>query len=250
MISKATIKWIHSLDQKKIRESTGLFLAEGHKLVTDLLPLLSCRLLVATTSWLQANRPGIKGEILEADQEILDRISLQKNPQQVLAIFEQPGLTIKPMDVNDSLCLALDTIQDPGNLGTILRVADWFGIRHVICSQDTVDAYNPKVVQATMGAIGRVKLVYTDLVSFLPATGLPLFGTFLDGTPIHQADLPKSGIIVMGNEGNGISQPVSNLLKGRLYIPDFPMGQTGSESLNVAVATAIVCHEFRRRLQG
>lgn len=249
MISKATVKWIRSLEQKKVRESTGLFLAEGHKLVTDLLPLLTCSMLVATPDWLEANKPSCQGEVLETDQSSLDRISLLKNPQHVLAVFEQPGLTIKPEDVQGTLCLALDTIQDPGNLGTILRVADWFGIRHVICSTDTVDAYNPKVVQATMGAIGRVKLVYTDLSRFLPATGLPLFGTFLDGTPIHQADLPAAGIIVMGNEGNGISQAVAELVEGRLYVPDFPAGQTGSESLNVAVATAIVCHEFRRRLQ-
>lgn len=250
MISKTTIKWIRSMEQKKTRESTGLFLAEGHKLVNDLLPVLPCRMLVATADWLQTNKPRILGDVLETDQGTLDRISLLKNPQHVLAVFEQPGLTVRPEDVHGSLCLALDTIQDPGNLGTMLRIADWFGIRHVICSHDTVDAYNPKVVQATMGAIGRIKLVYTDLTQFLPATGLPLFGTFLDGTPIHEATLPAAGVIVMGNEGNGISQPVASLVNRRLYIPDYPTGQTGSESLNVAVATAIVCHEFRRRLQG
>ncbi|NLT02843.1 MAG: RNA methyltransferase [Bacteroidales bacterium] len=250
MISKATVKWIRSLENKKGRETTGQFLAEGHKVVSDLLPLLECQLLVATNAWLQTYKPRIKGEIIETDQATLDRISLLKNPQQVLAVFKQPNSLVSPEDVQGQLCLALDTIQDPGNLGTILRIADWFGIHYLICSPDTVDAYNPKVVQATMGAIGRVNVVYTPLETFLPATGLPIFGTFLEGTPIHQADLPAAGIVVLGNEGNGISKPIADLVQGKLYIPDYPAGQTGSESLNVAVATAIVCHEFRRRLQG
>lgn len=249
MISKATIKEVRSLENKKGREATGCFLAEGHKVVSDLLPLLECRLLVATADWLKAHRPSVKGAVEAVDQTTLDRISLLKTPQQVLAVFRQPDAILRPSDLQGHLCLALDGLQDPGNLGTILRVADWFGIRHIVCSHDTVDVYNPKVVQASMGAVGRVQVVYAALETFLPATGLRLFGTFLEGTPIHQVNLPVAGVIVMGNEGNGISQPVAGLVQERLYIPDYPKGQTGSESLNVAVATAIVCHEFRRRLQ-
>jgi len=250
MLTKATLKWIRSLELKKNRDETGLFLAEGHKLVGDLLPLLSCRLLLHTVEWKPALPLSPQTECIEVSQELLEKASLLKHPQAVLGVFEQPGIHLRPEDLRSSLSLALDTIQDPGNMGTILRIADWFGIKRIICSRGSVDAYNPKVVQATMGAIGRVDVLYTDLAVFLPATGLPIYGTFLEGDSIESVTLPSEGIIVMGNEGNGISPAVAECVTHKLHIPGYPPGVSGSESLNVAVATAIVCHEFRRGLQG
>jgi len=146
------------------------------------------------------------------------------------------------------LCLALDEVQDPGNLGTIIRIADWFGIEHIFCSQGTADVYNPKVVQATMGALARVHVHYvnlSELIDSLP--DIPVYGTFLDGTNIYEQELSQTGIIVMGNEGNGISPEVRKVINRRLYIPNYPANRPTSESLNVAVATAITCAEFRRR---
>lgn len=248
MLTKATLKSIRSLEQKKTRDETGLFLAEGHKLVDDLLPLLPCRMLLHTSDWQPAVPLPPHTESQEVSQETLERASLLRNPQAVLGVFEQPNIRFKPEDVQRSLLLALDTIQDPGNMGTILRIADWFGIKRVLCSPGTVDVYNPKVVQASMGAIGRIEVLYTELTAFLPATGMPVFGTFLEGEPIALVNLPAEGIIVMGNEGNGISPEVEACVTRKLHIPAYPPGASGSESLNVAVATAIVCHEFRRNV--
>jgi len=252
MLSKSAQKMIRSLEQKKFRQELGLFMAEGQKLTTDLLGHLSCRLLVATPAWLKENHTlGLKvAEIVTTDKETLNKVSLLKNPQEVFGIFEIPDYNVSPEDMKGKLGLALDNIQDPGNLGTIIRIADWFGIGNLICSENTVDAFNPKTVQATMGAIGRVKIQYTDLETFLPCTGLPVYGTFLEGETIYKCQLPSEAIIVMGNEGNGISREVSGHVTKKIFIPDFPAGKTGSESLNVAVATAIVCSEFRRRIYG
>ncbi|MDP4277743.1 MAG: RNA methyltransferase [Bacteroidota bacterium] len=250
MLNKATQKWIRSLEQKKYRQELGLFLAEGNKLTEDLLSLLPCRLLVATQAWSAAHEQIKVNERIVTDQETLNHLSLLKHPQEVLGVFEIPDYSIQPQDLNGKISLALDNIQDPGNLGTILRIADWFGIDQVICSIGTADAFNPKTVQATMGAIGRIKLCYTDLCSFLSQTTLPIFGTFLEGKIIYDCPLPAEGIIVMGNEGNGISAEVASLVTEKLFIPDFPAGKSGSESLNVSVATAIVCSEFRRRAYG
>jgi TrmH family RNA methyltransferase len=149
--------------------------------------------------------------------------------------------------LDGKLSLALDTVQDPGNLGTIIRIADWFGIEHVLCSKETVEVYNPKVVQATMGALARVSVHYVDLVEVLKETSLPVYGTFLEGEDIYGEALSAEGVIVMGNEGNGVSEEVKKLVSRKLYIPNFPKGRETSESLNVAVATAITCAEFRRR---
>lgn len=250
MLSKSAQKLIRSLEHKKYRQELGLFLAEGHKLTLDLLGKMPCRLLAATKEWLDKNSHFCEkvSEIIVTDKEILDKVSMQKNPQEVLGIFEIPDYNIIPADLKGKLSLALDNLQDPGNLGTIIRIADWFGISYLICSKDTVDAFNPKTVQATMGAISRIKILYTDLTSFLPQTKLPVFGTFLEGDIIYKCELPQEAIIIMGNEGNGISNQVSPFVNNRIFIPDFPVGKSGSESLNVAVATAIVCSEFRRRL--
>lgn len=250
MLSNVKLKWIHSLEQKKYRQKEGLFIAEGNKLNSDLLELLPCRLLVATQEW-QDTQTNLKAlEVITVEKDYLHKISVQKSPQDVLGIFEIPNPSLNVTQLQGQISLVLDTIQDPGNLGTILRIADWFGIEHVICSIGTVDAFNTKTVQATMGAIGRVKIHYVDLASFLSQTDLPIFGTFLEGETIYHCDLPTEGLIVMGNEGNGISEAVERLVTKKLYIPDYPFGKTGSESLNVSVATAIVCSEFRRRSYG
>jgi TrmH family RNA methyltransferase len=250
MLSQAKIKWIRSLEQKKFRAEYGVFLAEGSKCCSDLSELLPCRLLAATPEWLRAHPRVNAAEVVETSREVLRKASLQKNPQEVLAVFETPVHRFSPDDLIGRLSLALDNVQDPGNLGTILRIADWFGIRDVLCSVGTVDAFNPKTVQATMGAIGRVRIHYLPLNEVLEKVQLPVYGTFLEGDVLYDTPLSNEGIIVMGNEGNGISEATATHITHKLYIPDFPAGKTGSESLNVSVATAIVCAEFRRRARS
>lgn len=247
-LSKNRIKYIRSLEQKKIRKEEHVFLAEGPKLVGELLGHFRCRFLAATASWLKENPSVPADEISEVTIEELTRASLLKTPQQVLAVFEQPAYELCPEIVRHSLCLALDDIQDPGNLGTIIRLADWFDIEHIICSQDTVDVYNPKTVQATMGGIARVKVHYTSLSEFISSLrDVPVFGTFLDGKNIYEQPLSSHGLIVMGNEGKGIGSEVEALVNRKLYIPNYPAERQTSESLNVAIATAVVCAEFRRQ---
>ena len=261
-LSKTKIKFIRSLEHKKNRKAECAFLAEGNKLVGDLLGHFHCRLLVATSSWLSSHPDVEAEEIIEVSRDELTRASLMQTPQDVLAVFTQPEPTpilnsslkntlhssLFTLHLN-SLCLALDDVQDPGNLGTIVRIADWFGIRNIFCSHGTADIYNPKTVQATMGSIARVRLHYCDLPELLSSIEdtSSIFGTFLDGEDIYSSQLSPSGIIVMGNEGKGISPQVSALIPHRLLIPSFPHDAQTSESLNVAVATAIVCSEFRRR---
>ncbi len=256
-LSKNKIKYIRSLDQKKIRREENAFLAEGPKLVGDLLGHFPCRLLVATPLWLKEH-PQVKqsssetpriDEILEATDEELSRASLLKTPQQVLAVFEQPNIQPDSTVIAHSLCLALDDIQDPGNLGTIIRLADWFGIEHLFCSPNTVDVYNPKTIQATMGGIARVKVHYTPLPELIRSLGpdTPVYGTFLDGKNMYEQPLSTHGLIVMGNEGKGIGQEVEAMINRKLYIPNYPPTRETSESLNVAIATAVVCAEFRRQ---
>ena len=249
MLSKNKIKYIRSLELKKNRKEEKAFVAEGHKLVGDLLGHFPCRLLIATRAWLERNPEVDATEIIEVTQEELTRASLQKTPQEVLAIFGQPTYEMQPEVISDHLCLALDDVQDPGNLGTIIRLADWFGIEHIFCSQGTVDVYNPKTIQATMGALARVKLHYCHLPSLVASLrDVPVYGTFLDGENMYGKALSAHGLIVMGNEVNGIGEEVAKLVNERLYIPNYPPQRETSESLNVAVATAIICAEFRRRL--
>ena len=248
MLSKNKIKYIRSLELKKNRKEEKVFVAEGHKLVGDLLGYFPCRLLVAIPAWLEKHPKVEADEIIEVTPDELTRASLQKTPQEVLAVFEQPTWTYEVESVSKSLCLALDDIQDPGNLGTIIRLADWFGIEHIFCSQGTVDVYNPKTIQATMGALARVKLHYCHLPSLIASLGdVPVYGTFLDGENMYGKTLTDHGLIVMGNEGNGIGEEVAKLVNERLYIPNYPPQRETSESLNVAVATAVICAEFRRR---
>lgn len=253
MLSKNKIKTIQAADSKKERDKSGMFIVEGNKSVAEFIDYFKCELLVAEHGWLEANsdRLGNITEIIEVSHDELRRASLLKNPQNVLALFRKRDERIDTACLENSLSIYLDNIQDPGNLGTIIRVADWFGIHNVICSSNTADVYNPKTVQATMGALCRVHVHYVDgeqfFGSMLPE-GLPVYGTFLEGENIYGKKLSNNGIIVMGNEGNGISEAVKRYVTDKLYIPNFPQGEKTSESLNVAIATAITCSEFRRRM--
>ena len=250
MLSKNDIKNIKSLEHKKFRTEKGLFIAEGHKTVLELTGKFSCTLLAATQDWLDCHRniPAERIESVTTDE--LKRASHLQSPQDVLAVFRIPKSEIKMSDTaQNNLVLALDDVQDPGNLGTIIRLADWFGIKDVFCSKGTADIYNPKAVQATMGALARVRVHYTDLkqsIKELPES-VPVYGTFLDGEIIYDTKLSANGVIIMGNEGNGITPEIKQSVTHKLYIPNWPKGAPTSESLNVAIATAIVCSEFRRR---
>ena len=240
MISKNKIKLIHSLETKKGREKVGLFVAEGPKVVNDLL-----------------HEGFVADEILD-DIEDIKKVSFLQHPQPLLGVFKLPEVTLKsPNDylslfnkvVDNHLVLALDGVQDPGNLGTIIRIADWFGIENIFCSHETADCWNPKVVQATMGSIARVKLHYlnlNDLIDQLPAD-YPIYATLLDGYNIYEQELSHHGMIVMGNEGKGISPQLRTKINRKLLIPNYPPKRETAESLNVAIATSIVCAEFRRR---
>lgn len=250
MISRARIKWIKSLEMRKYRQQHNAFVAEGPKLVGELLPYSTPLYVAAIKEWLEQNRHllGAVKEVNEVTQEELERASLLRTPQSVLAVMPIPkNLNLQPSIFDEQLVLALDGVQDPGNMGTILRIADWFGIHHILCSDGTADVYNPKCVQSCMGALARVEVHYCNLPEVLREVQTPIYGTFLDGTDIYQEALSQNGIIVMGNEGNGISKEVAKLVNRRLYVPNFPMGSLTTESLNVAVATGIVCAEFRRR---
>ena len=250
MLSKAKIKYIRSLELKKYRLEENAFVAEGPKVVGDLLPHFHCRLLAALPGWLEEHRGVSADEVCMVTKDELQHASFLRAPQEVLAVFELPA---SPSNHSISgLNLALDDVQDPGNLGTIIRLADWFGIRHVFCSAGTADAFSPKVVQATMGALARVSIHHVDLPAFLQSlpTGTPVYGTFLEGGNIYETPLGNEGIIVMGNEGNGISPAVAKAITHKLFIPPYPQDAETSESLNVAVATAVTCAEFRRREQS
>ncbi len=249
MITKARIKLIKSLEQRKQRNLQHLFVAEGPKLVGELLETMQPYYIAALPEWWTQNSPLVKSAceqdtITPAE---LQRASLLRTPQQVIALFPIPEQTFAPTIAQTDLCLALDGVQDPGNIGTILRIADWFGIHHVVCSEDTVDAYNPKAVQATMGALARVEVHYTSLTALFRQCNVPIYGTLLDGNNIYGQELGRNGFIVMGNEGNGLSPAVREMVTHKLLIPNYPVGAKTTESLNVAIATSIVCSEFRRR---
>ena len=250
MISKATIKRIHALEMRKYRKNERLFVAEGPKLVNELYMSMKPVYVAALPEWIASNANLLNNttcDTLTPDE--LQKASLLMHPQQVIALFQIPENELNPDLLKDELILMLDGVQDPGNLGTIARVADWFGIRHIICSPDTADIYNPKAVQATMGALARVKFYYTELAMVLSQYSGPIYGTFLDANNTNKEELRGNGIIVMGNEGKGISQRTREMINRRLLIPNYPEGTLTTESLNVAIATSIVCAEFRRRSQ-
>lgn len=247
-LSKNKIKQIKSLELKKNRKQEGVFVAEGNKLVKDNLPYMKCRTIVATSQWLADNRDISAEEIIEADKDEINKISFLKTPQDVIAVFYTPEYTLDTASLKNKLSIVLDSVQDPGNMGTIIRLADWFGIEDIICSPATVDCYNPKTVQSTMGAIARVKIHYTPLEEFFrEMEGMPVYGTYLEGENIYRTELTANGLIVMGNEGSGISGQIAPFITKKLNIPSFPPERETSESLNVAIATSIVCSEFRRR---
>jgi TrmH family RNA methyltransferase len=247
MLSKAKIKELRALEFKKFRDEQGLFVAEGNKLVTDMLPAFDCEWLIARTSWMATQGDIPAKELVLVGEDDIRKVSFMKTPQDVVAVFRKPSCLLDDANPGAQLILALDGIQDPGNLGTIVRLADWFGIEHIVCSKDTTDVFSPKTVQATMGALARVKIHYTDLNKYLGKhAGIPVYGTFLNGENLYTGKLTPHGIIIMGNEGNGIRPETASFIKEKLHIPSYPPSHETTESLNVAMATAIVCAEFRR----
>jgi len=240
MVSKNQIKLITSLQQKKYRVANQLFFAEGIKVIQELVGSNFELVHLYTTQNDFDEVSNVKKTLIHESD--LKKISALATPNTCLALFKIP---VNKEIIESGLIIALDSIRDPGNLGTILRLCDWFGIDQLICSKETVDIYNPKVVQATMGSIARVNVNYIDLNAFISATKLPVFGTFMDGENIYKSALPQEGIIIMGNEANGISPELELLAKNRLTIPRFGALQK-TESLNVANATAIILSEFRR----
>ena len=239
MVVKSQLKYIKSLQQKKYRIQHNRFVAEGLKTVKELLQVgWETEFIMATEDDL-VEELGSDAILLSERQ--MAQISSFKSPSKVLGVFEIP--VPRTVDFSDWI-IALDKVRDPGNLGTIVRLCDWYGISHLVCSADTVDAYNPKVLQATMGSIARVNISYTQLTDFLKSAELPVFGAFMDGDSVYGASLPASGILVMGNEANGISEEVTEIIQQRISIPQF--GSSSAESLNVATATAILLNEIRR----
>ena len=256
MLSKNQIKRLTSLQLKKHRELYGEFVAEGEKSVAELLgSSLVIKELYALDSWLKDNpytpaRPEMKIQEISAAE--LDRISTLKTPNKVVAVAAIPKAPVQSAEMFSDLILALDNIRDPGNLGTIIRTADWFGIRHIVCSPGCVDAYNPKVVQSSMGSITRTHLHYIELSEFIQSVpaGIPTYGCLLEGRNIETIPLRTPAIIIIGNESNGISGNLLPLISEKLRIPSFSAdaGIYGhAESLNASLANAIVCYEFRRR---
>ncbi|WP_395634212.1 TrmH family RNA methyltransferase [Flavobacterium sp.] len=240
MVSKNQIKLITGLQQKKYRNEHQLFLAEGVKVIQELLQSnIVLDHLFETESIFEIVPTAQKTLIKEADMK---RMSALNTPSSCLAVFHIPAP--KPID-SEGLIVALDDIRDPGNLGTIIRLCDWFGVTQLLCSKETVDLYNPKVIQSTMGSVSRVQVNYVDLDAFISETTLPVFGTFMDGNNIYKEQLPSEGILIFGNEANGISSTLEQKIKNRIAIPRFGNLQQ-TESLNVATATAIFLSEFRR----
>tara|TARA_R100001369_G_scaffold89319_1_gene126825 strand:- start:1208 stop:1933 length:726 start_codon:yes stop_codon:yes gene_type:complete len=237
LISKSKIKLITSLQQKKYREKYGLFVGEGLKVISELKQEN-----LKIHSFFSVNENEITAEHdFYVTQAELQKISFLKTANTSLAVFEIPES--KPIETN-GLIIALDAIRDPGNLGTIIRLCDWFGVKQLICSTDTTDCYNPKVVQATMGSLARVSIKYIDIENYLKETSLPIYGAFMDGKDVYRQKLEQDAIIVMGNEANGVSQSIEKLITEKITIPQF--GNQTTESLNVATATAILLSEARR----
>ena len=274
MLSKKQIKFISSLKLKKFREKHNLFIAEGVKIVEDFCRLrrpvsdkkssIMVKQVFAIKELIQrisnCAPPPATGrsediEIIEVSEAELKKISAFTTPNRILCIAEIPDYSLDLELLKSQLTLVLDNVNDPGNLGTIIRIADWFGIQNIVCSENCVDVYNPKVVQATMGSIARVKVHYHNLVKFLKevninGTGFPVYGTVLNGKNIYQKKLCKNGLIILGNESEGISDELNSFITDKISIPSFsslPVRQGEAESLNVAVATAIVCSEFKRK---
>ncbi len=233
--SRAEIKLIKSLEKRKFREETSLFVVEGEKLVEEVLK-----------SDFSIEKIYRKEEIGE---DMMSRITHLSSPSPVLAVVNIPGKEKIVVPSKEGFYIVLDSIKDPGNLGTIIRLSEWFGIDAIYCSPDSVDVYNSKVVQATMGSLFRMSVIYTPLDKLIEASldsGIQVYGTFLEGSSIYSSSLPHNAMVVMGNESEGISPSVSSLINNKIHIPNFCKEYYGAESLNVAVATAVICSEFRR----
>lgn len=239
MLSKNQIKLITSLKQKKQRQQHGFFVVEGVKTIKELLQShLKLHALYTTETF----NIDAKVEVLISESD-LKRISFLTTPNTALAIFKIP----KPKAIEtNGLVVALDAVRDPGNLGTIIRLCDWFGVKELVCSTETVDCFNPKVIQSTMGSIARVNINYINLTTFLKEAELPVFGAFMEGETVYKKQLPEKGILVMGNEANGVSKEIEAIITEKIAIPRFGDLQA-TESLNVATATAILLSEFRRQ---
>ncbi|MEG2369814.1 MAG: RNA methyltransferase [Alistipes sp.] len=242
---KSDIQLVKSLADKRARTESGLFVAEGEKLIAE---LRTSALRVHKIFALEGIFPPTEAEVVTAKE--MERLSLLKTANNSLALVEIPHYELSVKQVVNQLVIALDEVQNPGNIGTIIRLADWFGVEDVICSEATADCFNPKVVQATMGSILRVRVHYTNLTQFLAEAArlkMPIYGTFLEGENIYKSTLSPAGVIVMGNEGRGITAACTQHITRKLFIPSYPVDRAGSESLNVAIATGIICSEFRRR---
>jgi RNA methyltransferase, TrmH family len=255
MVTNQQIKFFRSLGQKKFRDETGLFIAEGLKLVEEAIlnrPEQIKSLIISSkfSGHLHATLPG-SAETIQISPAEFERISSLKSPQGILVVLKKPEEKIPSITELENIVLVLDQISDPGNLGTIIRLADWFGIRFIICSKDTVECFNPKVVQASMGSLFRVQILYTDLDEYLnetrQKTGLTTYATSLTGSNIYQTHLKIPALIILGNESNGISGKLEHYIDHSLLIPNFSITDRKTESLNVSVAAAIVCSEFRRQ---
>ncbi len=245
MLTQADIKLINSLKQSKSRRKTGLFIVEGPKMVSELVKYEHFKILfiAANRNWINSHSEIEELTIKEISEKALQKLSNFSTANEVLAVVEIPEyLDFTPN--KNSLYLVLDGIQDPGNLGSIIRTSEWFGITDIFCSFDTVDCFNPKVVQATMGSLFRIKCHYLDIPSFLNKQTFPIYGTLLNGKNIYADKLMPEGFIVIGNESKGISQDVQNVITNPLFIPSY--GLSKAESLNASIAAAIVCAEFRR----
>lgn len=247
-ITRRTIETVARLDQRKYRRQSGLFKAEGTKCVLDTIPYFDVENVYATPEWI-TEHPQVAQRATMVSRGELQQMSSLSTPADVIAVMRIPERTLPNDAASDGLVLALDTIQDPGNLGTIIRVADWYGITDIVCSRETADCFAPKVIQSTMGSISRVRLHYCELpdtILRLSGNGrVPVYGTYLDGEDIDLVSLSGNGIIVIGNEGNGISDPVTATVTRRVTLPSFPPGRPTAESLNAAVAAAITVSKFR-----
>jgi RNA methyltransferase, TrmH family len=246
MLSKSQINLLKSLQHKKFRREHGLFLVEGHKSIAE---FVNSAYQIEAVYHISAFSPKVlklsqKINLCEISVTDLEKISSLKTPQDVLVLLKIPQWPIlKHEQLKGKFSLVLDGIQDPGNLGTIIRIADWFGIENIICSEDTVDAYNPKVVQACMGSLARVKVHYASLAELLSQIKLPVFGALLDGEDIYDTNFGSEGLVIMGNEGNGMRPEIQKLVSKAVTIPRIG----GAESLNVAIATALFCSEITRK---
>ncbi|MDR2835628.1 MAG: RNA methyltransferase [Bacteroidales bacterium] len=250
-LSKNEISRIKSLSINKFRNKENLFIVEGDKIVNELITTNAKIKYLIHTEEFKHNYQHIETKIILTDKAKIKKISNLKNPQNVVAVVEIEEVSLKIEMLKEELTLAIDNIQDPGNLGTIIRICDWFGIKNIICSEASVDVYNSKVIQATMGAFLRVNVFYQNLEEFIikykEITNNNCYGAFLEGENIYKSEISNNCLLILGNEGNGISKKIEKLIDKKILIPPFYPTEKHAESLNISIATAIICSEFRRK---